>query len=250
MKNIFAIFAVLLLAAFATAQDPARATESTKSSQPAAHDNYSMRIFVLKSLKSPNEMQEVQNAVRSVTDIGHITTSASQNAIVLRGTPEQLAMAEKIITDLDKPPVQRETYRLDYTITEMEGDRKVNSRTYTLMCEDASKCVLKLGSRVPVNTGSPAPGGSSAPFTYLDVGLNINAHVWSRINGELTVASSVEMSSVADATAPGQAAPVIRQLNADDESAVTPGKPIVISTADDVGSHRQFQVQLVATKVK
>ena len=56
----------------------------------------------------------------------------------------------------------RETYRLDYTITEMEDGKKINTRTYSVMCEDEgsqTRGVLKVGSRIPVSTGAPSPGG-------------------------------------------------------------------------------------------
>jgi hypothetical protein len=122
--------------------------------------------------------------------------------------------------------------------------------------------MLKVGSRVPVATGSYSPGhGDGATplptqFTYLDVGMNIDAWIEPTADGGLTLNSSVEMSSVAETSTPNQspgqvnALPVIRQLRASTNSAITPGKPVVISTADDVASHRQFQIQVVATKIK
>lgn len=152
-----------------------------------------------------------------------------------------------------RPPQPRETYRLDYTITEMEDGKKVNSRTYSVMCEDEgsqTRGVLKVGSRVPVATGPTAPGGGGASFTYLDLGMNIEARL-SNLADQLSLQSEVEMSSVADSTVPNQAsAPVIRQLRVNTNNAIIPGKPVVISTADDVASHRQFQIQVVATKLK
>lgn len=147
----------------------------------------------------------------------------------------------------------RETYRLDYTITEMEDGKKVNSRTYSVMCEDEgsqTRGILKVGSRVPVATGPTAPGGAGASFTYLDLGMNIEARL-SNVADGLSLQSDVEMSSVADSTVPNQAsAPVIRQLRVTTNNAIIVGKPVVISTADDVASHRQFQIQVVATKLR
>jgi hypothetical protein len=148
----------------------------------------------------------------------------------------------------------RETYRLDYTITELDEGKKVNTRTYSVMCEDeggATRGVLKVGSRVPVSSGPMAPGGAISNLTYIDVGMNIDARLTTMTNGELTLQSDVEMSSVADSPVPGQAtAPVIRQLKVTTNNALSVGKPVVISSADDVASHRQFQIQVVATKLK
>jgi hypothetical protein len=148
----------------------------------------------------------------------------------------------------------RETYRLDYTITEMEDGKKINSRAYSVMCEDEGSPTrgnIKVGSRVPVVTGAPSPGGGPANLTYLDVGVNIEARLTNTADGSLSLQSEIEMSSIADGTVPNQAsAPVIRQLRSSTNNAITVGKPVVISVADDVGSHRQFQIQVVATRLK
>ena len=161
----------------------------------------------------------------------------------------------------------RDTYKLDYTVTELEDGRKLNTRTYSLMCENEANpqgggrwgAHLRVGSRVPVATAVPASGGTanggggSSPTSiqYIDIGMNIDANMDTMEDGALTLYSMVEMSSVADNASPAGsfAAPVIRQLRASTNSVLTPGKPIVLSTADDVGSKRRFEVQVVATKV-
>jgi hypothetical protein len=136
----------------------------------------------------------------------------------------------------------------------MEDGKKVNTRTYSVMCEDEGSPTrgnLKVGSRVPVATGAPSPGGGAMSFTYLDVGVNIEARLTNLADGTLSLQSEIEMSSVADTTAIGELRePVIRQLKVSANNSITVGKPIVISTADDVASHRQFQVQVLAMKLK
>lgn len=183
---------------------------------------------------------------------------------LLLATVSLAAQEQKVAAagSVSEPPSQnvrqspaRETYRLDYTITEMEDGKKVNARTYSVMCEDrggSTKGGLKVGSRIPVATGPTSPGGGlSTQFTYLDLGVNIDAYLENTSSGELSLTSSIEMSSVADSTSANQvAAPVIRQLKLYSNNAIGIGKPIVISSADDVASHRQFQIQVVATKVK
>jgi hypothetical protein len=154
-----------------------------------------------------------------------------------------------------RPPA-RETYRLEYTITEMEDGKKLNARSYSVMCEDRgspTRGVLKVGSRVPVVSARDSPNALQAQFQYLDVGMNIDARLDVTASGDLTLQSDVDMSSVANGDRPTQVdgnPPVIRQLRVSSFNAITVGKPVVISTADDVASHRQFQIQVVATKLK
>jgi general secretion pathway protein D len=63
-----------------------------------------LKTFFLSNLNQATELQEVVNTMRSVLDLTHLTAIASQNAIVMRGTPDQIALAEKLITDFDKSP--------------------------------------------------------------------------------------------------------------------------------------------------
>ncbi|MBV8206898.1 MAG: hypothetical protein JO041_08905 [Acidobacteria bacterium] len=148
----------------------------------------------------------------------------------------------------------RDTYRLDYTITELEDGKKLNARAYTVMCEDeggATRGELKVGSRVPVI--SSGKGSPVQEFTYLDIGINITAWLTVMSDGGLTLESHVEMSSMADAESVGQGIvppPVIRQLKVSTNGGIAASKPVTIATADDVTSRRQFQIQVTATKLK
>lgn len=63
-----------------------------------------LKTFFLSNLNQATELQEVVNTMRSVLDLTHLTAIASQNAIVMRGTPDQIALAEKLINDFDKSP--------------------------------------------------------------------------------------------------------------------------------------------------
>ena len=62
-----------------------------------------VKVFYLKNITKTQELQEMSTAVRSVTDIRRVFTYASQNAILIRGTRDKVALAEKLLNDLDKP---------------------------------------------------------------------------------------------------------------------------------------------------
>ena len=61
-----------------------------------------VRTFYLGNVSSPNDLQDAVNTVRQILDVSRIQQVASQNAIVVRGTPDQIAMAEKLLGDIDK----------------------------------------------------------------------------------------------------------------------------------------------------
>src|SRR5438445_3774100 len=62
-----------------------------------------VRTFYLSNISQPTDLQDVVNALRTVIELQRIQQLPSQNAIVIRGTPDQLALAEKLIGDIDKP---------------------------------------------------------------------------------------------------------------------------------------------------
>src|ERR1017187_5100835 len=61
------------------------------------------KVFYLSNVSTPQELQEIVNAVRSVADIQRFFPYNSQNAIIAKGSADQVALAEKILHDLDKP---------------------------------------------------------------------------------------------------------------------------------------------------
>ena len=66
------------------------------------------------------------NAIRAVLDVQRVQQLLSQNALVVRGTPDQIALAEKLVEDLDKA---RPEVIVDIAVMQISKDR---SRTLGL----------------------------------------------------------------------------------------------------------------------
>ena len=78
---------------FVAADSPAKRKELEQSV---------IRTFYLTNLSQPNELQDLVNILRTLLDTQRLQQFPSQQAIVVRGTPDQIVMAEKLIEDLDK----------------------------------------------------------------------------------------------------------------------------------------------------
>ncbi|MGA2354943.1 MAG: cohesin domain-containing protein [Terriglobales bacterium] len=61
-----------------------------------------IKTFYLSNLSQPTELQDVVNAMRTILEVSRIQQLPSQGAIVVRGTPDQAALAQKLVDDLDK----------------------------------------------------------------------------------------------------------------------------------------------------
>jgi general secretion pathway protein D len=73
----------------------------TKAKRTEIEQNV-VKTFYLSNLAQTTEMQDVVNSLRTVVEITRVISVPTQNAIVIRGTPDQVALAEKIVNDLDK----------------------------------------------------------------------------------------------------------------------------------------------------
>lgn len=67
------------------------------------YEEHVTRVFYLQNVTSAQELQEAMTAMRAITDVRKVFPFNSQSAIVVRGTVDQVALAEKILIDLDKP---------------------------------------------------------------------------------------------------------------------------------------------------
>jgi hypothetical protein len=153
---------------------------------------------------------------------------------------------------MDHREPARGTYRLEYTITETEDGKKLNARTYTIMCEDrgsSTRGSLHVGSRVPIAVSQDS---GKTQFQYLDIGMHFDVRLDMTVSGELSLDTSMDLSSIPDGGQSVKASgnPVMRHFRIDTVNALPIGTPVVIATADDVATHRQFQVQVIATNIR
>jgi general secretion pathway protein D len=65
-------------------------------------EEQAVETFYLSNAWQQNDLNDVQTALRNVLTNVKVYGVASQNAIVVRGTPDELLLAQKLVNDLDK----------------------------------------------------------------------------------------------------------------------------------------------------
>ena len=65
-------------------------------------EEQAVQTFYLSNAWQQNDLNDVQTALRNVLTNVKVYGVASQNAIVIRGTPDELLLAQKLVNDLDK----------------------------------------------------------------------------------------------------------------------------------------------------
>jgi general secretion pathway protein D len=66
------------------------------------YDEQVVRTFYLGNIAIAQDLTEVTTSLRQLLDLKRITQINAQNAIVVRDTPDKLALIEKLIRDIDK----------------------------------------------------------------------------------------------------------------------------------------------------
>ncbi len=130
-----------------------------------------LKTFYLTNLSQPTELQDVVNAIRAVLDVQRVQQLLSQNALVVRGTPDQIALAEKLVEDLDKA---RPEVIIDIAVMQVSKDR---SRTLGLSPPTSVTVALQsnLNTTTTSTTVDPTTGlPTSTPSTSGTTGLSLN----------------------------------------------------------------------------
>ncbi len=127
-----------------------------------------IKTVYLTNLATAQDLSEITTAIRGLTDLRRLFTVASMNAILMRGSRAKVAIAEKVIHDMDKP---RPEVIVDVLVLETS---KSNMRNIGLTPVTGSKPGIQMG----ISYGGGGSGGegeapspSIAVNRFGDVGL-------------------------------------------------------------------------------
>ena len=254
-------------------------------------DEQAVQTFYLSNAWQQNDLNDVQTALRNVLPNSKVYGVPSQNAIVMRATPDELMLAQKVINDLDKA---RPEVVVDIAVMEVNRDKMrniglswpgsisfalqppqsttsstsstcttgttcssssttgltldnlanlnatnfaitVSSATANLLLSDSDtkilqnprirstdqqKATMKIGSRIPVATGSFQSGAATAitsslvntQFQYQDVGVQIEMTPTVHFDHDVTLKLHIEVTSQSGSVSiSGVTEPIISQ---------------------------------------
>ena len=237
---------LLLLAPFAShaQSSPAKLADiNSANEKPSTY-----KTFYLTNLTRQDDANEIQTDLRNMLPMAKLYYVPSQNAISMRASAEDIALAQKILADLDRT---RKTYRLTYTITETDNGQPVGKQHVTVVVASGGKTEVKQGSKVPLVIGNYPQAGQPpvSDVQYQDVGLDIEATVNAYADG-LRLRSKIAQSSVADErSGVGAQDPVFRQTTLDATATLPPGKPLILGSLDIPGTNRHQQVEVVSEPI-
>jgi len=274
-------------------------------------DELAVQTFYLTNAAQANDANEIFTALRNLLDpSAKLALIPTQNAFVLRATPDQLLLAQKLLNDLDraKPEVvvdvailavNRDKIRqlgitlptsfgltpTGTTTSNTSGNSTVtppgttptpststgltlnnlanlNANNFAvtvsggevnalltdsdtrilqnprIRATDGQRATLKIGSRIPIATGSYNAGvatgvgsiGVQTQFTYLDIGVNIDMTPTVHYDREVSLKMRIEVSSHnGDQTISGVTEPIISQNTSEQTIQLKEGEPSILA---------------------
>ena len=290
--------------------------QNTRSKR-AELDDQAVQTFYLSNAWQQNDLNDVQTALRNVMPNAKVYGVASQNAIVMRATPDELMLAQKLVSDLDKarpevvvdiailevsknwernlgiawpssagvqivPPSSSSSsttcptgstnctpssttnnptlFNLahlnsnDFSVTVGAATANLlltDNNTHILQnprirAADQQKATLKIGSRIPIATGSYQTGAATAlvsslvntQFQYQDVGVNIEVTPTVHFDRDVTLKVKIEvLAQSGTVTISGVTEPILSQRVAEQTIRLREGE------ANILGGINEQQIQ-------
>jgi general secretion pathway protein D len=127
-------------------------------------DQSVIKTFYLSNLSQATELQDVVNAMRTLLEVSRIQQLQSQNAVIVRGTPDQIALAQKLVDDLDKAKPE---VIVDVVVMQVSRDK-----TRTLGINPPTSTSISLNNNV--NSTTTSSTGSTSSSSGSSGGINLN----------------------------------------------------------------------------
>ena len=277
-------------------------------------DEQAVQTFYLANAWQQNDLNDVQTAIRNLMPNTKVYAVQSQNAIVMRGTPDELLLAQQLVSDLDKPrpevvvdlAVMEVSKNWEHTLgiawpssvgvaLEPNGSSSsssssssstttgstssstsgnltlytlshlkasdfavtIGSATLNLLLTDANtqilqdpriratdgqKATMKIGSKIPIATGSYQTGAATAlvsslvntQFQYEDVGVDVEMTPSVHYDNDVTLKVKITVSAQSGSvTISGVTEPILSQRVVDQVIRLHEGEASILGGIQD-----------------
>jgi len=133
-------------------------TQNTEPKRTEYQDEV-VKVFYIQNASTPQEMSDLFNGIRQGLKLNQgLMMVASQSAIIVRGTPDAVALAEKVIHDLDRPKAE---VLLDVIVMEVNKTFTTNIGA-SLLGQGGFSAPVNFTPRPGITTSTSSSGSSSS----------------------------------------------------------------------------------------
>ena len=213
-----------------------------------------IKVFYLPHSLSQTGFQDAANMLRTILDVTRVQLVAQQGMVVMRGTPDQVSLATKLMDDFVKAAPKLSRYRVEVRISEMEGTARLASKTYKLFLQRNAPQQLNIVALPQVQTENQAASDKASEKTKANEDSRFYQNIDCSISSETadTVGLTIRgtFSDFSTGENPKQSrGDTIRQFSIDARPVLTLDKATTINSFDDPTSKRTVQVDLTVTRL-
>ena len=121
-----------------------------------------MKTFYLTNAATPADLQQAAGTLKSMLDINRIQVTPEQRSLTLRGTPDQMVLAQKLRTHIDKPKAE---VVIDVIVMEVSRDK-----LHTIGTNPPTSASVTLAPSGGSSSGSSGSSLTLNSFTSLNAG--------------------------------------------------------------------------------
>jgi general secretion pathway protein D len=132
------------------------------SSKRKEYEQSVMKTFYLRNAATPADLQQAAGTLKGILDISRIQVTPEQRSLTLRGTPDQMVLAQKLLADIDKPKGE---VVIDVTVLEVS-----RTKMHTIGTNPPTSATVTLAPGGTSTSGSSGSGLTLNSFTSLNAG--------------------------------------------------------------------------------
>lgn len=203
-----------------------------------------VQTFFLKNAAAQQDLNDIQTGLRNLLPRAKIYGIATDDAITIRATDEDIEAAQRYIAEVDRP---KKAYRVTYRITDVKDGKHMPPHNIVVLVTEQGKTVVRQGNRVPILTATEdSDAHQNSQVQYLDAGLNLEAAIFGP-----QLHTKLELSAISDEkSSVGMQDPIIRQTLFEGSSPLPLGKPMLLGVLDVPGSTNQQEIEVSAELVQ
>src|ERR1035437_9813234 len=119
-----------------------------------------MKTFYLHNAATPADLQQAAGTLKGILDISHIQVTPELRSLTIRGTPDQMVLAQKLLGDIDKAKAE---VMIDVMVMEVSRDK-----LHTIGTNPPTSASVTLGP-------GTSPTGTSGSTSGTGSGLTLNS---------------------------------------------------------------------------
>jgi len=140
-----------------------------------------------------------------------------------------------------KPVFQHTAYLLVYNVYELQGGKRVNTRTHKIVMSDNSQSAV---SKSQMRVAIP----NTSPVEYITTGMEISSRIDHFEQGSVLLITDVNMDYVSADPDHPNGRPILHKAEAQSSTTIKLDKPFLLAAVEDQSSNQTYQIEVTITK--